>query len=63
MVLNIWWGSTTAFFFLSIRLPPGLLLVLGLLTRYMTHTLGAALLYVVHHDGVTTTSSRAGAYL
>ena len=26
----------------------------------MTPTLDAALLYVVHHDGVTTTSSRAG---
>ena len=26
----------------------------------MTPTLDAALLYVVHHDGVATTSSRAG---
>ena len=34
--------------------------MLGPLTRYMTLTLDAALLYVVHHDGVTTTSSRAG---
>ena len=29
----------------------------------MTPTLGAALLYVVHRDGVTTTSSSAGADL
>ena len=40
-------------FFFSIRLPPGLLPVLGLLERYMTPTLDAALL----------SSSRAGANL
>ena len=49
------------FFLFSILPPPGLLPVLGQLTRDMTPTLDAALLYVVHRDGVTTNSSRAGA--
>ena len=40
-------------FFLSIRLPPELLPVLGLLEQYMTPTLDAAMLY----------SSRAGSDL
>ena len=38
--------------FFCIRPPPGLLSVLGPLTRYMTPTLDAALIYVVHRDGV-----------
>ena len=37
--------------------------MLGPLTRNMTPTLDTALLYVVHRDRVTTTSSRAGADL
>ena len=48
------YGNIHHLFFFSIRPPPGFLPVLGLLTRYMTSTLDAALLYVVHRDGVTT---------
>ena len=46
--------DTSSFFYFSIRPPPALLPVLGLLTQYMTPTLDPALLYVVHRDGVTT---------
>ena len=50
-------------FLFGIPSPPGLLPVLGPPRWYMNPTLDAALLYVVHHDGVTNTSSRAGADL
>ena len=46
-------------FFYSILPPPGLLPVLGPLKWYMTPTLDAALLYVVHPDRVTTSVHRA----
>ena len=42
------------FFLFSIHPPPGLLPVLGPLKWYMTPTLDAALLCMVHRDGLTT---------
>ena len=54
------------FFYLllfSIRPPPGLLPVLGPLTRYMTPTLDAALLMCGSPERGRATSSRAGADL
>ena len=51
------------YFFFSIRPSPGLLPVLGPLTRYMTPTLDAALLICGSPGQVRTISSRAGADL
>ena len=51
------------FYFVSIRPPPEFLPVFGPLKWYMTPTLDAALLCIVHRDWVTTISSRAGADL
>ena len=48
------------FCFFSIRPPPGLLNVLGLLTRHMTPTIDAALLICGSLGRGRTTSSRAG---